>query len=58
MDVNDKFSCKYVPAIVIPAKSAVTYFYIDGIIGRDVLHYSIVELDGKSKQMRIFVSGV
>lgn len=57
-DVNDKFSFKDVPAIVIPAKSAVTYFHVDGIIGSNVLRYSIVELDGKSKQMRIFVSGV
>lgn len=57
-DVNDKFSFKNVPAIVIPAKSAVTYFHVDGIIGSNVLRYSIVELDGKSKQMRIFVSGV
>ena len=56
-DVNEKFCFKDVMAIVIPAKSALNCFKVDGIIGSDLMRYSIVEIDSRNKNIRIFNSG-
>lgn len=52
-DLNHTVSFTEVPAIVIPAPSPFICFQVDGLIGSDLLRYFVVEIDSKSKTIKL-----
>ena len=56
IDSEGKFIFKDIPAIVIPAPSPFVCFQVDGLIGSDLLKYLIVEIDGKSKTIKLIAT--
>lgn len=56
VDTEMKFTFEGVPAIVIPSPSPFACFQADGLIGSDLLRYLIVEIDGKTKTIKLIAT--
>ena len=55
-DNESIFAFREVPAVVIPSPSPFTCFNADGLIGSDLLKYMIVEIDGKTKTIKLIAT--
>ena len=52
-DADVKVAFKHVPAILVPKPSPFVCFKVVGIIGSDLLKYFVVEIDGKTKTIKL-----